>query len=431
MTQRIYNLAMLAEKLINKKLLWRCWRSVLHGKTDDVKKISCGIDGVTLADFEKNEDANIEKLFQSLASNCFSFSAVRCLPKSKGSGKKKRILSVPTTADRIVHKAILSILNGYFYPHINTGVSYCGIKKNFWKTSINKFDSEHRLNIQKAIKRLIKCIEEKKFWIVESDIEGFFDNIPKEKMCGKIQKVLGQDSSLSKFIEQIVYYEIGNSEELLKKGIELTSSDIGLSQGSSLSPIFANLYLVEFDNHMKKKFGLNFIRYVDDFIIVCKNEREALEAKGFVEGLLLSEGLRMKPEKTKILDLFRKDAFVTFLGLKISPESILPKKALTERKVWLADKVLNKNNYKDKYKNGKKITKMEQINDRILGWARFYRFYHVHSFYEELDKVILNLKSKRGLDGVLNFQSVSIKPIISLKKWQNLFAKVLIDEGDL
>lgn len=417
---------MLKDRLANRKRLEKCWKEIYQGKSDTVRRMSCGIDEITLNDFKREHKRNIEQLSIALKNNEFQFSPLKGFPKSKGKkkkgvNKKKRLISVPTVQDRIVHKAILSVLNDVLYTHINTGVSYCGVKKSFW-TSIS-LKNEIKMNIRKAIKVLVEYVEKGYFWIFETDIKGFFDNVPKDKMIEKVFAALPKgDNSLNEYIKQIIYFEIDNLDELKNKNVNLPEENIGLAQGSSLSPIFANLYLAKFDICMKSKFGTRYIRYVDDFVVLCKSEKEAIEAKGFSEGFLLAEGLKIAPDKTDRVFLKQKERNIVFLGIKISMCGLFPKKKLSERKMWLAT-VLRLKDYKIQYSKttGKKRTKIMQMNDRIQGWGYFYRYYHVNSYYKEMDIRLKQLTNDKGIRGIKSLSKIPLRPIISLKKWCSIF----------
>ncbi|MBU1683545.1 hypothetical protein KJ742_06415, partial [Patescibacteria group bacterium] len=259
------------DQLINQDLLTKHWNKIYAQKSEEKRWTSRGIDDISLKDFVKKEDENLNILFVSLEKRLFSFSPAKIVRIEKPDGDD-RFLAVPTVRDRIVHSAILEILTSIFYPHINTGVSYCGVKQQFNKKE------DRALNIQKAVIKFIGHVKNGNFWIFKSDINKFFDFVPKQKMLDKIFSIL-PDTSLNDFIKQIIYFEIGNLEELKRKKYPIPNPKLGLAQGSSLSPLFSNLYLANFDKKMPLLFNDRFIRYADDFIVVCKTQKEAKEAQ--------------------------------------------------------------------------------------------------------------------------------------------------------
>jgi len=228
----------LSEKLADGDLLERLWKRIYNSKDDRTKEEFEDLTGVSLNEFENHKDKNIEEIYLLLKNNSYKFSECKGIPKSKSSGGY-RLTSVPIIKDRIVQKAIYHLVTPVFYPHINTGVSYCGVRKSHKK-------EKYGLNIKKAIKKLTTHVKNGNFWIFESDIKSFFDNILKDALLKKVTRVLNNDDSINRLIEQIIYFKIGNEEEVLDKLLELPDGIKGVAQGSSLSPLFSNLYLSDF-----------------------------------------------------------------------------------------------------------------------------------------------------------------------------------------
>ncbi len=400
----------LYQKISDYRLLEKCFKSICKGKKEDVLKSSRGIDGVSIERFKSQERKNLENLQKKLSQKKFAFKPIKGMAKAKKSGGY-RLISISTIEDRIIHRAILSVLNEFIYPHINTGVSYCGVKKNFWKKSETK-----EISIKSAMKKIIQHTKNKNFWIFESDIQGFFDNVPKHRMICRIFKTL-PDPSLKKLIREIINFKIGNTEYVKAKGIEVPNIKYGVSQGSSLSPIFANLYLSKFDLFMKSKFGDKYIRYVDDFIVLCQTKEEAELAKKMSISFLGKEKLELSPKKTHILNLKNQDKLI-FLGIRISRLGIFPKKTTGEIRQWLNNSVLNV-----KLKRNKSMSFIETVNCKIDGFANFYQFYHVKEIFGNLDNFLEVRKNiERNLfRGMKKFNDTSIKELINQKDWQSFF----------
>ncbi|QQS59555.1 hypothetical protein IPN35_01560 [Candidatus Peregrinibacteria bacterium] len=392
--------------------LKKCWMSIYASKSEDIRKMSKGIDNVTLEDFKKDDDQNLKDIHTQIATGKFEFDEIKSIPKKKSNGKI-RLISAPTVRDRVVHKSILSILSDALYDHINTGVSYCGVKKDFWKKE------KDGLSIKRAIEQLVTYVKRRNYWIFETDIKGFFDHVPKEKILKKVCEVL-PDRSLEKYLKQIIFFDIGNESELLKKEIEIPNKINGLAQGSSLSPLFANLFLAEFDNYMKSKYGFRYIRYVDDFIVVCESEEEAKEAELDSTTELKKENLELSKDKTHILDLNRSS--LKFLGVHVDKFCIKPKKTTGKIRDWLVSEVLNTKSYKVVLRAGKEVSVIEQINEKIQGWGNFYRYYHAQELFESLDEFILKRKKgDKNLKDILLLKEVKLETIVSQEEWQSYF----------
>lgn len=374
------------------------------------------MDDITLDRYKRNKDVYLSSLYKKLQSKQFSFSAVKGMVKKKKNGEN-RLISVSTVEDRIVHRAILSVVNEHLYDHINTGVSYCGVKKDYWKKSKGK-----ELSIMKAMQKLVTHVEKGNHWVFETDIKGFFDNIPKHRMICRIFRVL-PDNSLRPLIRQMIRFEIGNPEYVSLKNMPLPDSRSGISQGSSLSPIFGNLYLSRFDKAMKSRFGDRYIRYVDDFIVVCSSKTEADKAQIFATKYLKKEQLDLSPSKTHVVNLEDPSKNILFLGLRVSKDGIFPKKKIRQLREWLNSKVLKVKNMKRPKLDNKKLTIIQIINSKIDGFTNFYKYYHSKNTFEELNKVLQKRKlAQRNLfRGLKEFRSEENDEIISNEKWKAFF----------
>lgn len=405
-------LKMLLDRISEHWLLKKCWKKVYEGKSEDVIKSSRGIDSVTIENFKNKEEFYLSELSKKIKSGRFKFNEIKGMAKKKKDGSN-RLIAVSTIEDRIVHRAILSVLNEYIYEHINTGVSYCGVKKNFWKKSKTK-----ELTILRAINKIIAHVAQGNVWIFESDIKGFFDCIPKHRMICRIFRIL-PDASLRQLVREIIRFKIGNPQYLSSKNIPMPDSSLGISQGSSLSPIFGNLYLKNFDLAMKVRFGDRFIRYVDDFVVICKSRKEAESAERFSKNFLQKEGLELSGQKTHVVNLKDPGKSITFLGVRISRSGIFPKKKIGQLRQWLTSEVLNIK----KTKRRKTMNKIDLINSKIDGFTNFYKFYHTRIVFDELNEVLSKRRHEQNnlFKNIKNFGESESYEIVSQEKWQNFF----------
>lgn len=403
----------LYQKLCQRALLRKVWNSVYAGKSVPKRKTSRGIDGITLEEFKKNENSYLDQVSGELISNKFNFSCSRVVAVPKPD-KTSRLIAMQIIKDRIVSRAILSLITGPIFPSINNGVSYCGVKEKFWSKK------EKSLSRLEAVKKIIQHLKSKHFWVFESDIESFFDQIPRAEMLRRTQEAIGSDQSLHQIIHQALNFEIGNPEVYLKHGKDLPSE--GVPQGSALSPLLANLYLSKFDSYMKKSFGDRYIRYVDDFIVMCKTKSDANAAKEMANHAIAKDKLTLKEKKTHVFDI-KADPLI-FLGLKIDRNEIVPKKKLSEILGDLSSNILVLGNYSLCMRDGKRVSIIEQINEKILGWAYGYRYFHVTKLFAAIDRFLISrIGAKHSpLNGVkLISGNVKLYPIISPENWKKLF----------
>jgi group II intron reverse transcriptase/maturase len=411
--------------LANSALLKAAWLSVRRKKSKEVAKFSRGIDDVTILDFEKNAPSNLITLANRLESGEYTPQPVKIHLEKKDSGKY-RMIAIPTIEDRIVQRGILTLFEPYIFPVINNGVSYCGVRD----------DEDEPVNTKNAIEKIIKHIEGGHFWIFESDIVSFYDKIPKTAILNKLKNLIPMDERLYTLLNKYVYYEIGNKKIFEgKEGVTQPDGTLGITQGSALSPILANLYLSDFDTTLKAAFGDRFIRYVDDFIVMCKTEKEALIAKELALQEITKENLQLSPDapkeetKTHIRNLKAYEK-VDFLGISIHQRGLTPKKGIHGAKKHMENILRRKDkNGKNIYKrlvlrNNKKLDVADQMEEKIKSWGEHYRFYHVKPLYAELDKYIEEkTKKMRDVRPIKPLNKIALSPLKSLKEWMELFKK--------
>jgi group II intron reverse transcriptase/maturase len=407
----------LLEKICDIELLIKCWRKIYRGKTKQQKRDSKGVDGVSLEDFKKNESKYLNEISELLQNGKFHFSSVKGIAKRKPGKDKDRLICVPTVKDRVVQRAILHIVNKFAYDYINTGVSFCGVRKN----SLKRNKNEQIKNINSAIEKLIEHVKSGKFFIFESDFKGFFDNVPKEKLYKKITKLL-PDSSLNSLIDNVINFHLENLNELEQnERISLPDEFIGISQGSSLSPLFSNIFLADFDKQVQGKYGDSFIRYVDDFLILVNTKSESLETEKFVKNLLKKTGIELSPGKTHHSDL--RINRVEFLGLGIDKNGIACRIGKSQVLKKFNEVILNENRLRKS--NERKISKRTYVaraNSKIIGWGNFYRNYHVENLFKKLNELIKNRQKKSPeLAGLKHLSHSKTKTLIPIEEWQSLF----------
>ncbi len=416
----------LRQKISEIKCLQKCWRNIYSSKREDVRESSRGFDNITLNQFKEKAATNLARISWELVNDRYKFSPLKGIPIRKANGNY-RLVTSPSVSDRIVHKAILSAINEIFYSLVDTGVSYCGVKRNLFSSSKKK-DKNHI----SAIKQITTLVSEKKFWIFESDIEGFFDNVPKKNLLDLIINDL-PDSSINDLIKQIIFFEIGNEADLEKpkyKGkLKLPQKDCGISQGSPLSPLFSNIYLSDLDYAMKNECGMAFIRYVDDFVILANSRDEVEKLGNFAEnefkklGLCLSRDKDESKSKTRTVNLKDGGKSIVFLGLKIDNQMITAKNPGAIKSKF-NDEYLN-----IKLKELNRLTPQEKIllmNSRIQGCANYYAPFHCERLFLELNKLIdrkIGLPTFRGLKKIDNLYLGDQYGLPSLETWRSFFKK--------
>ena len=223
--------------------------SNLHEAWDAVKanKGSAGIDGETILWFETQLNQNLVEIQRLLKENRYKAQPVlrHYIPKGDGS---KRPLGIPTVRDRVVQQAVRQMIEPLF-------------ERNFYRHSygFRKGRSQHQ-----ALDVVRRARENGYVYVVDLDIQSYFDSIPHELLMEKV-KVKIADGRILDLIE--MWLKAGVMED-----DQFHDTHQGSPQGGVISPLLANIYLDTFDSGMRKQ-GFPVVRYADDAIIFCKTKR--------------------------------------------------------------------------------------------------------------------------------------------------------------
>lgn len=338
----------LMEKILHRNNLNEAFKRVKSNKG------SAGIDGISTEKLLDHLKENKDKILGQIRARKYKPKPVKRvqIPKSNG---KKRNLGIPTTTDRVIQQAIAQILSPIY-------------EKKF---SENSYGFRPNRSAHDALRRIKEIAEEGYNWVVDLDLEKYFDTVNQSKLI----QILSEEIKDGDVISLIHKY--------LKSGIMIdgikVKSDKGVPQGGPLSPLLANIYLNEADQELEK-WGYKFVRYADDMLIFARNrkaaERYYKRVKKLLEGKLK---LKVNEEKTSI----RKLSQTKYLGygfyhnngtqLKIHKESLkklkAKLKAVTDRSNALG--------YRQR-----KI----KINQIIRGWIQYFKLANMKNHLKNLDE---------------------------------------------
>jgi group II intron reverse transcriptase/maturase len=326
----------------------------LKASTRRVKK-NKGIGGVDGRQIEETINwlgDNYEELRQSVLKGTYEVSEVLGVEITKESGGVRE-LGIPTVLDRIVQQAIHQQLNPLYDRHFSES-SY-GFRPN--------------RNAHMAVRQASRNVEEGLVWVVDIDLEKYFDTIPHDRLMQRLSKGIG-DKQLLRLIHQ--YLKAG----LMKEGLSEQRTK-GSPQGGPLSPLLSNIVLDELDKELEKR-GHHFCRYADDCNIFVGSRKAGERVMGSVIDFLEKKlKLRVNRKKSGV----RHCSKVKFLGytiesngrIRVSDESIKRLK----RKVI---KITKRN-------RGVKFSQViGELNKLILGWGAYYSLANTYlSTIRELD----------------------------------------------
>jgi group II intron reverse transcriptase/maturase len=141
-------------------------------------------------------------------------------------------------------------------------------------------------------------------WVLDADISGFFDNLSHQAIMRELSEVVA-DGNILRLVEKFLRAGV-------MEGGKFQRTRVGTPQGGVASPLLANIALNVLDWHLHEH-GFRFVRYADDFVVLCESESQAKEALVLVERLLSDRlGLTLSPEKTKVTRFHEGFCFLGF-----------------------------------------------------------------------------------------------------------------------
>ena len=254
-----------------------------HRVLDAYKRVkanrgAAGIDEISLAEFEKDLKNNLYKIWNRMSAGSYFPPAVKAVEIPKKSGGK-RILGVPTVADRIAQMTVKLYFEEMVEPHFHQD-SY-GYRQG--KSALDAV----------AITRE-RCWHYD--WVLEFDIKGLFDNIDHELLLKAVRK-----HTSSKWV--ILYIERWLKAPFQMAGGTVVQRTAGTPQGGVVSPVLANLFLhYAFDKWMDRNAPEDpFARYADDVVVHCRTLKEAEEILVRLGQRFKECKLELHPDKTRIV----------------------------------------------------------------------------------------------------------------------------------
>jgi RNA-directed DNA polymerase len=249
---------------------------------------AAGVDQETVKAFASQEEANLEKLAGLLREGKYRPQAVRRAWINKLGGKQKRPLGIPTVRDRVVQGAVRQVIEPIF-------------ERDFAEHS---YGFRPQRGCKDALRQVDHLLEQGYHWVVDADLKSYFDTIPRERLQRLVQEKVS-DGQVLELIEAFL------SQGVLEEA-QYWTPEAGTPQGGVISPLLSNIYLNPLD-HLMVQVGIQMVRYADDFVLLCRSEREARAALEKVQTWTAAVGLQLHPEKTRIVDATQPGGF-DFLG---------------------------------------------------------------------------------------------------------------------
>ncbi|MBR2517017.1 group II intron reverse transcriptase/maturase [Geobacillus sp.] len=322
-------------------------------KQVEKNKGSHGTDGMSVKDLRRHLVEHWDAIRHALEEGTYEPCPVRRVEIPKPNGGV-RLLGIPTVTDRFIQQAIAQVLTPIFDPSF----------------------SEHSYGFRPgrrghdAVKKAKQYIQEGYTWVVDIDLEKFFDRVNHDKLMGILAKRI-PDKILLKLIRK--YLQAG----VMINGVVMETQE-GTPQGGPLSPLLSNILLDELDKELEK-LGHKFVRYADDCNIYVRTkkagERVMKSITAFIE-----KKLRLKVNETK--SAVDRPWRRKFLGFSFTPSK--------EPKIRIAKESIRrmKQRIRTMTSRSKPIPmpeRIEQLNQYILGWCGYFSLAETPSVFKELD----------------------------------------------
>jgi len=337
------------ERVLERTNLQRALKQVRQNKG------APGIDGMTVDALPAYLKHAWPEIRAQLVDGCYRPQPVRRVEIPKPDGRK-RLLGIPTVVDRFIQQAIAQVMSDQWEPHFHP----------------RSYGFRPTRSAHQAVCQLQADIRQGRRWLVDIDLEAFFDRVNHDRLIARLKSHV-TDPSILRLINRYLKAGVG-----IDGGIEPTRQ--GVQQGGPLSPVLANVVLDELDWELQRR-GHCFARYVDDCNIVVKSERAGQRVMAsvtrFIEDTLR---LTVNTRKSAVDRPWKRK----FLGFTVSRNLI---------KLKVADKSIDK--LKDKVRELTRRTRGRRMSDIIaelritlLGWKAYFGIAQVLSPLRDIDKWI-------------------------------------------
>jgi len=342
--------AILMEEVVRRENLLSALKRVRENKG------SPGIDGMTVEELPDYLREHWPRIREEVLRGDYAPRPIKrvTIPKPGGG---KRELGVPVALDRFIQQAVLQVLTPLFDPTF----------------SPHSYGFRPGKSAHQAVKQAKKYIAEGYTWVVDCDLEKFFDRVNHDILMGRLAKRI-KDKRLLKLIR--TYLQAG----VMIHGVVQERWE-GTPQGGPLSPMLSNLLLDELDKELERR-GHRFCRYADDCNVYVKTKRAGQRVFDSIEQFLEKRlKLRVNREKSAVAPCHERG----FLGFGFTKGKMLKIKLSLKalRGVKHRIKVLSRRS------RGVSLNQMiEQLNNYLRGWIQYYRIVETSTTFPTLDSWI-------------------------------------------
>ncbi|MBA9029461.1 group II intron reverse transcriptase/maturase, partial [Peribacillus huizhouensis] len=341
----------LLEKILSNQNMNEAYLRVYRNKG------ASGVDGITIDELKQYLKENKDELRQRIRTRKYQPQAALRVEIPKENGKMRK-LGIPTVVDRVVQQAIHQVLSPIF-------------EKQFSEFS---YGFRPKRSCEMAIIKSLEFLNNGHDWVVDIDLERFFDTVHHDKLMRIISNTIDDGDVISLIRKYLVSGVMVNGK--------YEETPVGTPQGGNLSPLLSNIMLNELDKELESR-GLQFVRYADDALIFVQSEKAANRVmESIVRFIEKKLGLIVNVEKSKI----SRPKDLKFLGFGFyydsKNEKYQVKPHLTSiQKLQRKLRKLTKRNWSVPLDY--RILKLKQV---ILGWVNYFRISNMKKAMTEIDK---------------------------------------------
>ena len=317
-------------------------------------KGSAGMDGMTVQQLPEFLKRHWLAIREQLLSGTYKPQPVKRveIPKADGGIRK---LGIPTVLDRFIQQAVMQVLQGR------------------WDRTFSEHSYGFRpgRSAHQAVEQAQKYIAEGYRWVVDLDLEKFFDRVNHDRLMAKLAERVS-DKRLLKLIRAFL------TAGVLEDGL-VNPVDEGRPQGGPLSPLLSNIVLDEFDRELERR-GLRFARYADDCNIYVRSERAGERVMGSVTRFIATK-LKLKVNQQK--SAVARPGTRKFLGFSFT-NAVIPKRRIAPKAV---ERFKERARELTSRTRGVSIERMaEELTRYLRGWLGYFGRCETPSVLEGLEQ---------------------------------------------
>ena len=340
----------LLEEILNPNNLNKAYKKVVSNKG------VAGVDGITVEEEFDYLKENKDRIINQIRKRRYKPQPVKRVQIPKENGKMRN-LGIPTVTDRVIQQAIVQVISPIFERQFND----------------NSFGFRPNRSPEQAVIRALEYLNDGYEWIVDIDLERFFDTVNQDRLITIIGKTI-KDGDVVSLIRKYL------SAGVMKDGI-VKATEVGTPQGGNLSPLLSNIMLNELDKELEER-GLNFVRYADDCIILVKSEKAANRVLASITKFIEKKlGLKVNAEKSKVTrptqTKYLGFSFWMSKGGKWKPKPHLKSYQKLTRKL----KQLTDRSWSISLDN-----RIKKINYVVRGWINYFRIANMRQAMIDIDK---------------------------------------------